>query len=610
MQIGIHAGNHNNQTNHQQNNTRERKQRFKIHGSSEIKYGRYKMPIVPITKGMEAKVSFDKSTAVLTIIKGTTTIVINLKNETVTVNGVTDTNSGIFNAKNNKKMTVLIKYIAYLLGEKVDFDDDEIIVVVPGLNQPTNVTVTPVGTTVIANTLNNTTIFMTATAKIIAGQAVGGRAELYVGSKLVAIDSSIAATDTEVTFTTADASPTNAELQAIIPAGGLVTVRLYNASNNYTVSSVANPTLNVDYIAPTITGITSAIYNAAGNQLTLMVNGAGVIGDTVDVTKISFYDYSLGKTYQLTNYPGVGSYGVVKSSNSLVINIGSVDKAGLAGFVNTTMTLVVSPGSLLRDVVGNVSLAFTSMQTIPVTVSSTGLDLPTNVNITPIGTIVKTNTLNSTSLYLMASANIAVGQAVGGKAELYIDFRLIATDSYIGSTDNTVTFTTGDSTPTNTELQVAIPIGGIVTVRLYNASNYYVTSAIGNPTLVVDYVNPSITGISSGIYDVAKKQLYLFATGAGKVGDMIDVTKISLYDSTLGKTYQLTNASGIGSNGVVYNENTLLINIGDVDTMVLKNFGGSTVFLTISSGSLLSDLAGNTSTWFSTTLTVPVIVVK
>jgi hypothetical protein len=583
--------------------------KFKIKESPVITYGKFKLPINPVIKGMDATVKFDKGTAVLTIVKGTTTIVINFKKETVTVNGVEDHCSEIFTAKNSKKMTVLIKYIAYLLGERVDFEDDEIIVGVPDLSWPTNITITPVGTTVVANTLNNTTLFLTASAKITAGQAVGGRAELYVGSKLVATDASIASTDTEVTFTTSDSTPTNAELQAAIPAGGVVTVKLYNASNKVTVSSKKNPTLMVDYVSPTITGITSAIYNPSGSQLTINVNGAGVIGDLVDVTKISFYDYINGRMYQLTNTSNGGSNGVVVNSNSLLINIGSTDKAGLTGFSSASLQLLISPGSLLSDKAGNFSAGFTTTQTIPVTASFSGLELPTNVTVTPNGPYVKANTLNSTTIYMTASANITVGQATGGRAELYVGSKLVATDAYIGASDNTVTFTTADETPTNAELQIAVPYSGVVTVRLYNAYNYNVSSQVANPTLTVDYVAPTINGITSGIYDVVNKKLYLIATGAGKVGDLIDVTKISLYDSSSGRTYQLTSSTN-GSSGAVSNENTLIINIGDLDSQVLKYFGGSSVSLTISSGSLLTDTAGNPSPVFASSVTVPVVVMK
>ena len=341
----------------------QQKQVSESNKSHAIKLDLNKIPFTQIIVDMGATVTFDKATSVLTVVKGANTIVIDFKSQTVTVNGAAVTNSGIFTAKNNEKqITALLKYLSSVLGTDKDKGT------VTGLNAPTNVTVTPVGTTVIANTLSCSTLYMTVVANITAGQATGGRAELYVGSKLIATDSTIAATDTSVTFTTSDGTPTNAELQAIVPTGGVVTVKLYNANNKYVTSAVSNPTLVVDYSGPTITGITSAVYNPATNQLFINVTGAGAIGDKVNVTKISLIDSSLNKTYQLTNTAGTGSTGVVSSANSLVITIGSADKLGLAGFGTGTVTLTVSAGSLLIDAAGNASMSLTAIQDIPVTV--------------------------------------------------------------------------------------------------------------------------------------------------------------------------------------------------------------------------------------------------
>jgi len=343
------------------------KHNFKLKAAPVIKYGKISLPIKPI-KAMGATVTFDKETAILTVVKGTITIVIDLKNKTVTNNGVADTKSGIFTAKSSKKNIVLIKYIAKALGVRTMFDKDKITVEVPGLDLPTNVTVTPVSGSAIANTLNSSTLFMTASANIKPGQATGGKAELYVGTKLVAIDSVITVTDSAIHFTTSDETPTNAELQAAVPVGGLVTVKLYNSDNKYVRSSVANPTLIVDYATPMITGFTSAVYNVADNKLFLGVNGVSAIGDKVDVTRISLYDTILAKTYQLTNTPGTGSNGVVGSTSTLVINIGSADKLALVSYGNTTTYLTISVGSLLSDAAGNTSPGFTSAVTIPVSI--------------------------------------------------------------------------------------------------------------------------------------------------------------------------------------------------------------------------------------------------
>ncbi len=344
---------------------KEKKQSFKINGVPVITYGKYKIPINPIAKGMGATVSFDKTTGVLKIVKEATTIIIDFKNKTVTLNGVTDTASGIFKAKNDKKMTVLIKYIANALGVRVTIGKDNISVTVPGLDYPTNVAVTTVGGTIVANTLNTTNLALTATAAIKAGQAV--KAELYVGTKLVATDSTIAATDTSVTFTTADDTPTNVELQTAVPTGGVVAVKLYNAKNEFVISKTANPSLIVDYVVPVVTSVTSSALTVSGSAITITVTGAAVVGDKVDVTKISLFDTALARSYQLTNAAGTGSIGVVADANTILITLGTIDKIGLTGFGTSTMFLYIAEGSLLYDAAGNMSVPGIA-QTIPVNV--------------------------------------------------------------------------------------------------------------------------------------------------------------------------------------------------------------------------------------------------
>ena len=591
-----------------------KKQTFKINESPVIKYGRYKLPLAPVTKGMGATVHFDKTTAVLTVVKDTDTIIINFIEKTVTFNGVADTESGIFNTKNNNGMTVLIKYIAKVLGIRAYTNDDEVAVEVPGLSRPTNVTVTPAGTNIKPNTLNSTTTFLTVTAKIIAGQATGGKAELYVGSKLVATDPAISATDTEVSFTTSDGTPTNAELQLAVPTGGLVTVKLYHADGPFVTSNSGIPKLLVDYIVPTLTGITSAVYNVAGNYFYLNVSGASAIKDAVDVTKLTFYDTSLGRAYTLTSTPVTGSKGTVSNIGTVLVNVGSYDKANLAGFEGSDVYLRVAAGSLLSDTAGNVLNILSEIQNIPVAVINsgevTGLNAPTNVTVAAIGGIIKANALNATNLYMTAIANITAGQATGGKAELYVGSKLVAIDSVISVTDTVVSFTTSDETPVNAELQTAVPAGGIVTAKLYNAAGTNVLSGAGSPTLKVDYVAPTIASVNSAVYFPADKKLYITVTGASIAEDDVDVTKLSLYDVSLGRSYNLTNNTQTGSTGIVIGPNLLIINIGSADKAGLAGFEGIDVNLNVAVGSLLTDDAGNTSNAFTTIQTVPVSVIQ
>jgi hypothetical protein len=336
-------------------------QEYEFEDSKVIKYSRYLLPIDPITKGMGATVTYDKITAVLTVKKDTNTLVIDFKNKKATMNGVEDTKSGIFTAKNSKKRTVLIKYIANALGVRVKVDDDKVKIEVPKLDAPKNIKITPFGANVVANTLNSTTLYFNVAAEIKPEQATGGKAELYVNSKLVATTS---VSGSAITFTTSDGTPTNEELRTLVPEGGDVTIKLYNAQNEM-IQSKAEAKLIVDYIVPTLTSVTNAIYHEEDGELHLVATGAGNLNDTVDVTKLTLYDTVLGKSYQLTTGEK-GSKGTVISATSLMVTMGEIDRYGIKGFGTSTINLTIAPGSLITDKAGNVSAPTVTPATVPV----------------------------------------------------------------------------------------------------------------------------------------------------------------------------------------------------------------------------------------------------
>ncbi len=325
-----------------------------------IKYGRNKLSLSVITKGMGAKAEYSKKKSVLTVSKDSSTIVIDFKNKTVTVNSIADPASGIFEAGNDKKMKAVIQYVAKVLGIEVSCSKDKVTVAVPKLDAPTGVKVKAVGGTIVANTLNSTNTALTASAAIKAGQAAGGKAELYVGDKLVAVDTEILEKDTQVTFSTAAAAPTNIQLQALVNKGGKVTVKLYNANGKTAVSKASCSKLAVDYKAPAVTSVSGAALNLQAGTIEIYVNGEVSKGDKADVTLISLYDYTLNKEYKLTDtkltdtYKS-GSYATVKESGKITICLGKADISGLAGFGTGKVRLTVAAGSLLTDAAGNAS---------------------------------------------------------------------------------------------------------------------------------------------------------------------------------------------------------------------------------------------------------------
>ena len=129
-----------------------------------------------------------------------------------------------------------------------------VLVAVNNLNDhaPTSVSIAAVGGTVVANTINSTNSYITATAAITVGDATGGSAVLKVGGTVVAMDKTILAGDTSVSFTTSVGRPSNSQLQAAVATGGVVSVELTDATGHTTISGVGNPTLTRDMLAPTL----------------------------------------------------------------------------------------------------------------------------------------------------------------------------------------------------------------------------------------------------------------------------------------------------------------------------------------------------------------------
>ena len=587
---------------------KEVEQTFLIKNLILLTYGKYTIPKNVIEDGMDATVILDNAKGILTVIGETNkVIIIDYSKKTITVNSVTGSEPGVFNLKHNKNMKALLEYLGKQLGYKITYTKDKITV--KNINKKNDgtpetakglITITPVGTSVVANTLNATTQYITASAAITAGKATGGYAVLYVGNTPVAVDNTIAATDTAVNFTTSDGTPTNAELQSMVPQGGTVTVKLYNSGNQLLNTITSDKTLIVDYIAPTITSAVAAVYSVANSTITISVTGAGAVNDKVDVKKISLYDAALNKTYQLTD-----STGAVSSSTAITIKLSAADKLATASYGSSGAYMYIAPGALISDSAGNTSAAFSTVQLLAVTVNNVPETTPNTISITPVGASVVANTLNATTQYFTATAAIAAGKATGGYAVLYVGNTPVAVDNTIAASDTMVNFTTSDGTPTNAELQSIVPQGGLITVKLYNFGNQLLNTITSDKTLAVDYIAPTITSALTAMYSVSNSTITISVTGAGAVNDKVDVKKISLFDVALNKTYQLTD-----STGTVGSSTAIVIKLSASDKLALASYGSSGVFMYIAAGSLISDMAGNTAAAFAVAQFIPVTVSK
>lgn len=236
-------------------------------------------------------------------------------------------------------------------------------------SSPSAVTLTPVGGTVIANTLNTTNTNMTATATITAGQATGGTAVLKVGATTIATDSSILAGDTSVTFTLGTA--TTAALQSAVAAGGVVTVTVNDAAGNSAVSTVGNPTLTVGY---------NAITAPTGVALTSI--GGTVVVNTLNSTNTNMTAVATIVAGQATGGSAILKFGsttiatdatILVGDTTVTFNLGTADNAALKAAVAAGGVATVT----LIDTLGNQAVSSLSNPTMSVDYLAAFVDLTT-----------------------------------------------------------------------------------------------------------------------------------------------------------------------------------------------------------------------------------------
>ena len=205
---------------------------------------------------------------------------------------------------------------------------------------PTSVSVTPVGGTVAANSLNKSNTNLTASASITAADATGGKAELYLGSTLLATDNTINDTDTQVTFDLGITSTEN--LKAVIPVGGVISVKLYDEAGNSSVSS-GNPTLEVDYVTPPPEAPTAAV-----NPIT----GSLKVGETLT----GHYTYSdangdlegasIFKWYRADDSAGSGKTAIAGASAKTYV----LQPGDLAKYISFEVTPIAATGIFTQGI--------------------------------------------------------------------------------------------------------------------------------------------------------------------------------------------------------------------------------------------------------------------
>ncbi|MSZ36491.1 MAG: hypothetical protein F2604_00860, partial [Actinobacteria bacterium] len=131
---------------------------------------------------------------------------------------------------------------------------------------PTLLSAIGVGGVTTLNRLTATNTDLSATATIVAGEAAGGSATLYLDGVAIATDSTILVGDTSVSFALGKTSV--ADLQAAVATGGSLTVKMTDLAGNISNAS-ASVALIVDYVVPTIQLTSSRTTLIAGQTATM-----------------------------------------------------------------------------------------------------------------------------------------------------------------------------------------------------------------------------------------------------------------------------------------------------------------------------------------------------
>ena len=213
---------------------------------------------------------------------------------------------------------------------------------------PDTVTFSATGGTVTANTLNNTNTNFVATSTIVAGEATGGYAELLKAGSPFSTpirDNTILVGDVSVSFDAGLSSTST--LQTAFAATGELSVVLYDAAGNPATSTVANPTVTVDYVVPTITSV--ALGSDEYVNSTETGTGVNIVIATTGLEN--------GRTVSCTITGTTGSVGPV--TGAVTSNAVTIASTALTALADGTITATCN----VTDTAGNPAVAGTDTAT-------------------------------------------------------------------------------------------------------------------------------------------------------------------------------------------------------------------------------------------------------
>ncbi|MFZ6655193.1 DUF4214 domain-containing protein [Undibacterium sp. TJN19] len=359
------------------------------------------------------------------------------------------------------------------------------------LNAPANIKITAVGGTTGNNTLNASNTDLIVDASIIAGQATGGKAELKIGGKLIAVDTAINAAKNSLHF---DLGTGSAQaLQSIVNAGGVVTVVLTNAMGQ-AISSTDNPTLIVDY---TPQAIATPMSIAAATDGINAQEVASVIDVQIDLSGLqNAQDYSIellkdGSSFS-TPVKRVIT-GAEAAAHSAILSI----PAGSAWGSDGSKALSLKLSNSITGISNITASSNVIVDTTPPAPASL---------VTYVSQVVR-NGIYEVEL------TIPAGQMTGGKAVLK-GSTTTYTDSSISATDTKVTFT--------------VPESVLASATFNGGMDFFLYDAAGNVTpgniyrLPQNYMTVGSTPLN------APTNIKYFPIGGNVVADTINASNTSL----------------------------------------------------------------------------------
>ena len=359
------------------------------------------------------------------------------------------------------------------------------------LNAPANIKITAVGGTTGNNTLNASNTDLIVDASIIAGQATGGKAELKIGGKLIAVDTAINAAKNSLHF---DLGTGSAQaLQSMVNAGGVVTVVLTNAMGQ-AISSTDNPTLIVDYTPQAIATPMSIVAATDGINAQEV---ASVIDVQIDLSGLqNAQDYSIellkdGSSFS-TPVKRVIT-GAEAAAHSVILSI----PAGSAWGSDGSKALSLKLSNSITGISNITASSNVIVDTTP----------PAQASLVTYVSQVVRNGIYEVEL------TIPAGQMTGGKAVLK-GSTTTYTDSSISATDTKVTFT--------------VPESVLASATFNGGMDFFLYDAAGNVTpgniyrLPQNYMTVGSTQLN------APTNIKYFPIGGNVVADTINASNTSL----------------------------------------------------------------------------------